>query len=105
MEAATPSAASFTRGKLNQLISIALVLINHVGANRARDGGAFTVMKFPPEMEDPGLVYLELLTGGQYFEKPEEIAQYRRALSHLHAFAASPKTSCGIIERRLKEVK
>ena len=68
--------------------------------------GAFIAMKFPPEMEgDPGLVYLELLTGGHYFEKPEEIAEYQRALTRLHSLAASPEASRGIIERRLKEVK
>lgn len=76
------------------------------GASPAQDGGTFTVMKFPSEMEgDPGLVYLELLTGGQYFEKPEEVARYQRALSYLHALAATPKSSRGIIERRLKEVR
>jgi hypothetical protein len=77
-----------------------------VGANPAQDSGAFIVMKFPPEMEgDPGLVYLELLTGGHYLEKPEEVAEYQRALTRLHALAASPEASRGIIERRLKEVK
>lgn len=82
------------------------VLPFDAGANPAQDGGTFTVMKFPPEMEgDPGLVYLELLTGGRYFEKPEEIARYQRALNYLHALAASPKASRGIIERRLKEVR
>jgi transcriptional regulator with XRE-family HTH domain len=76
------------------------------GANPAQDSGAFIVMKFPPEMEgDPGLVYLELLTGGHYLEKPEEVAEYQRALTRLHALAASPEASRGIIERRLKEVK
>lgn len=76
------------------------------GASPAQDGGTFTVMKFPPEMEgDPGLVYLELLTGGQYFEKPEEIARYQRALNYLHGLAASPTASRGIIERRLREVR
>ena len=75
------------------------------GASPAQDGGTFTVMTFPPEMEnDPGLVYLELLTGGQYFEKPDEIAEYRRALTRLHAMAADQKVSRGIIERAIKEV-
>lgn len=82
------------------------VLPFDAGANPAQDSGAFIAMKFPPEMEgDPGLVYLELLTGGHYFEKPEEIAEYQRALTRLHSLAASPEASRGIIERRLKEVK
>lgn len=70
-----------------------------------QDSGTFIVMKFPPEMEDPGLVYLELLTGGHYFEEPVDVAEYQRALTRLHSLAASPEGSRGIIERRLKEVK
>jgi transcriptional regulator with XRE-family HTH domain len=82
------------------------VLPFDAGANPAQDSGTFTLMKFPPEMEgDPGLVYLELLTGGHYFEKPEEIARYQRVLNYMHAVAASPKASRAIIERRLKEVR
>jgi hypothetical protein len=76
------------------------------GASPSQDGGTFTLMKFPAEMEgDAGLVYIELTTGGQYFEKPEEIAQYQRGLTRLHALAANPDASRGIIERRLKEVR
>ncbi|MFI7672599.1 helix-turn-helix transcriptional regulator [Actinophytocola sp. NPDC049390] len=82
------------------------VLPFEAGATPAQDGGTFTVMTFPPEMEnDPGLVYLELLTGGQYFEKADEIAEYRRALTRLHALAADQKASRGIIERAMREVK
>jgi hypothetical protein len=82
------------------------VLPFDAGANPAQDSGAFIVMKFPTEMEgDPGLVYLELLTGGHYLEKPEEVVEYQRALTRLHSLAASPEASRGIIERRLKEVK
>lgn len=81
------------------------VLPFDAGASVAQDGGTFTVMRFPQEMEnDPGLVYLELLTGGQYFEKPDEIAEYQRALTRLHALAADQKASRGIIERAMKEV-
>jgi transcriptional regulator with XRE-family HTH domain len=82
------------------------VLPFDAGASPAQDGGTFIVMKFPAEMEgDPGLVYLELLTGGMYFEKPEEIIEYQRALTRLHAMAADQKASRGIIEKAMKEVK
>ena len=81
------------------------VLPYEAEASPAQDGGTFIMMKFPPSMEgDPGLVYLELLTGGQYFEKPEEISAYDRALTRLRALAADPKASRGIIKRALKEV-
>lgn len=82
------------------------VLPFDAGSTPAQDGGNFVVMKFPPEMDgDPGLVYLELLTGGQYVESPDEIAEYRRALTRLHALAADQKASRGILERAMKEVK
>jgi transcriptional regulator with XRE-family HTH domain len=81
------------------------VLPYDAGATPAQQSGTFTVMTFPPAMEsDPGLVYLELLTGGQYFEDPSEIAQYRRALTRLQALAADQKKSAEMIKKAMKEV-
>jgi transcriptional regulator with XRE-family HTH domain len=75
------------------------------GSTPAQDTGSFKIMKFPVAMEnDPGVVYIELLTGGKYLEKPEEIAAYDRALSRLRALAADQKTSRAIIKKALKEV-
>jgi transcriptional regulator with XRE-family HTH domain len=105
--------AGTMRGQLKQLLEMSKrpridiqVLPFDAGSTPAQDGGNFVVMKFPTEMEgDPGLVYVELLTGGHYVEKPNEIAEYRRALTRLHAMAADPKASRGIIEGAMKEVK
>jgi transcriptional regulator with XRE-family HTH domain len=81
------------------------VLPYNAGATVAQQGGSFVVMRFPAAMEnDPGLVYLELLTGGQYFEEPGEIAEYRRALTRLHALAADQQKSGEIIRQAMKEV-
>jgi transcriptional regulator with XRE-family HTH domain len=81
------------------------ILPYDAGATVAQQGGSFVVMRFPPAMEnDPGLVYLELLTGGQYFENPAEIAEYRRAMTRLHALAADQNRSRDLIQRALKEV-
>jgi transcriptional regulator with XRE-family HTH domain len=81
------------------------ILPSDAGATVAQQGGSFVVMRFPPAMEnDPGLVYLELLTGGQYFENPAEIAEYRRAMTRLHALAADQNRSRDLIQRALKEV-
>ncbi|MBV8993470.1 MAG: transcriptional regulator, partial [Pseudonocardiales bacterium] len=75
------------------------------GTAPAHDGATFTVMKFPISMDnDPGLVYLEPLTGGRYVEKPEEIAVYQQALTRLRVLAADQKASRGIIQRAMKEV-
>jgi hypothetical protein len=81
------------------------VLALDAGPTPALDGGNFILMKFPPEMEgDPGLVHLELLTGGAYIEKSSEIAEYQRALTRLHALAADQKSSRAIIGKAMKEV-
>lgn len=82
------------------------VLPYDAGPTTAQEGGSFTMMKFPVAMEgDPGLVYLELLTGGQYVERAEEIAEYEHAMARLRALAANQRTSRGIIKRAMEEVK
>jgi transcriptional regulator with XRE-family HTH domain len=82
------------------------VLPLDAGATLAQQGGSFMVMRFPSAMEnDPGLVYLELLTGGRYLEDPSEISEYRRAMSNLHEQASDQKSSEEIIQRAMKEVK
>jgi len=48
--------------------------------------GAFRVLEFP-ENDDPDVVYVELETGSQYLEKPEELAAYRRISATLAARA------------------
>lgn len=81
------------------------VLPYDAGATPAQQGGTFTVMTFPPAMEnDSGVVYLELLTGGRYIEEPEEITEYQWALTRLRALAADQKRSREIIKRAMKEV-
>jgi transcriptional regulator with XRE-family HTH domain len=75
------------------------------GPAAAQQGGSFKIMRFPAAIErDLGLVYLDLLTGGQYVEKSEEIVEYERAMTRLQALAANPSTSRGIIRTALKEV-
>ncbi len=82
------------------------VLPLDAAATPNEDGGTFIVMTFPTAMEnDPGLVYSEPITGGQYFEKPEEIATYRRVLTRLQALAPDQTKSRAIIRRAMKEVK
>lgn len=81
------------------------VLPLDAGASPAQQGGTFTVMKFPPELESvSSIVYLELLTGGRYFEGPKEIAPYERAMTRLRALASDQRKSRAIIKGALKEV-
>ncbi|MGH3935554.1 MAG: DUF5753 domain-containing protein [Pseudonocardiaceae bacterium] len=52
------------------------VLPLDAGAHLAQQG-SFQMLKFPAEMVgDPGVVYLELVVEGRYYEDPEQIARY-----------------------------
>jgi len=52
-------------------------------------GTSFTHLGFP-DAEDPEVVYLEVLTGSLYVEKPDEVRQYREKLDHLRALVLNP---------------
>ncbi|MGQ0839996.1 helix-turn-helix domain-containing protein [Actinokineospora sp.] len=80
------------------------VLPFDAGSTPVKNGGTFTLMTFPPEMEhDPGLVYVEMLTSATYLERPEDLGEYQRVLDRLRTLAADPKTSRQLIERAMKK--
>lgn len=58
----------------------------------AAGGGAFTLLSFP-ESDLPDLVYLEQLTGALYIDKPDEVAEYTRAMDALDRLALGPADS------------
>jgi transcriptional regulator with XRE-family HTH domain len=101
------------KGQLEHLLELSRrpgidiqVLPYEAGPASAQQGGSFKVMKFPAAVDgDPGLVYLDLLTGGHYVEKAEEIAQYEHAMTRLRALAANQTASRGIIKKAMEEVK
>lgn len=104
--------AGIMHGQLERLLEMSerpgvdlQVLKYDADPTSAQQGGSFKVIKFPTAMEgDPGLVYLELLSGALYVEKPDEIVHYQRAMPRLQALAADPKTSRGIIKQAMREV-
>jgi hypothetical protein len=59
----------------------------------AGESGAFTLLRFP-ESDLSDIVYLEQLTSSLYLDKPEEVAQYERAMERLQ------KDSPGLEESR-----
>lgn len=80
------------------------VLPMKAGAHLAQSGG-FQVLKFTAEMAgDPGVVYLEGLVEGRYYEKPEEVALYERTMTRLQVQAASQEDSREILRRAAQEV-
>lgn len=79
------------------------VLRSTAGAHIAQQG-SFQLMRFPPEMiGDPGMVYLELLIEGRYYDDADDVAIYERALSRLRAHAATPEDSRTIVEHAATE--
>ncbi|WP_181188201.1 helix-turn-helix domain-containing protein [Actinopolyspora mortivallis] len=74
------------------------------GAHLAQSGG-FQILKFPSEMAgDPGVVYLEGLVEGRYYEKPDEVALYERALTRLRVQAANQEDSQAMLRQAAQEV-
>ena len=82
-----------------------LVLPLNAGAHVAQQG-SFQILKFPSEfVGDPGVVYLELLVEGRYYEDPDDIALYERAMNDLRVRASTPEESRTILHRAMKEVR
>lgn len=101
------------REQLNHLLTMSQrprtdiqVLPRNAGAHSAQQGGTFQLMKFPSDMAgDPGVVYHEQMGAGLYYENPDTIACYERALREVHALAATREDSRSKIEQAIKEVR
>lgn len=65
--------------------------------------GAFTFLTFAPDLDDPGLVHAETHARSLYYERPEELATYRKVLRRLHAQALPPEQSPTMLRQILKE--
>ena len=50
--------------------------------------GPFTIMDFD-DPDDPSLVYVETLVGSRFVERPEQVADFRRAFQQIQAQAVS----------------
>jgi transcriptional regulator with XRE-family HTH domain len=68
-----------------------------LGAHAAQDSN-FILFEFEGQ---PPVVFVEGLTGNQYFEKPGDISRYREALEYLRDSALSPRDSV----QRVTEMK
>ena len=64
--------------------------------------GMFWVYRFPDNAV-PDVVYSEALTSATYLNKPEDTAQYIRAMDRMAALAASPEKTITLLRQILKE--
>jgi Domain of unknown function (DUF5753) len=62
------------------------------GAHAAQDSN-FLLFEFAGETLQSPVVFVEGLTGNQYFDKPAHVARYREAIEHLRDSALSPRDS------------
>lgn len=80
------------------------VLPSDAGAHIGMDG-TFTILSFPSEfVADPGVVYVETMLRGIYYEDPQEIRTYRNALNRLRVQALGQDESREVILRVLEEL-
>lgn len=63
-----------------------------IGAHAAQDSN-FILFEFGENPNQSPVVFVEGLTGNQYFEKPADISRYREALEYLRDTALSPRDS------------
>jgi hypothetical protein len=62
------------------------ILPLRIGAHPAMQAGAFNIFGFS-EAADPAAVHVETHTGARYFERPIELAEYRRVFGRVYAQA------------------
>lgn len=95
------------RGQLKHLIDISErpnVRLQVVPFNfgwHAGESGAFTMLRFP-ESDLSDVVYLEQLTSALYVDKPEEVAQYERAMERLQGDSPDPSATRDLLRGLLQ---
>ncbi|MFF2805575.1 helix-turn-helix domain-containing protein [Streptomyces sp. NPDC058000] len=95
------------RGQLKHLIDISErpnVRLQVVPFNfgwHAGESGAFTMLRFP-ESDLSDVVYLEQLTSALYVDKPEEVAQYERAMERLQEDSPDPSATRDLLRGLLQ---
>jgi transcriptional regulator with XRE-family HTH domain len=104
-----PGTEAMRRAQLEHLLELVAlpnvdiqVLRRGSGVHRA-SRGPFTIMSFPIP-GDPGLVYIETVVKGLFFEEEDEINQYKAIMNHLRALAAPQGESTELIDEMRKEI-
>jgi transcriptional regulator with XRE-family HTH domain len=61
--------------------------------------GAFTIMRFPRELEEPDIVYHQYPFNEQFLDRPEQVALFHRLFRDMRAEALSPDDSISVFQR------
>ncbi|EFL33857.1 DNA-binding protein [Streptomyces viridochromogenes DSM 40736] len=95
------------RGQLQHLIEISerpnvrLQIVPFSLGGHSGESGAFTILSFP-ESDLSDVVYLEQLTSALYLDKPEDVAQYEKALKELQSDSPGPSESRDLLRGLLQ---
>jgi hypothetical protein len=81
----------------DSLPHVSVQILAFAAGAHAAPGGPFAVLRFA-ELPDPGVVYVEGLTGGVYLESASEVGRYALAFEHLRASALPVSASARLIE-------
>ncbi|WP_030705337.1 helix-turn-helix domain-containing protein [Streptomyces griseus] len=80
-------------------ITLQVMPFSHGG--HAGESGSFTMLRFP-ESDLSDIVYLEQLTSALYLDKPEEVAQYEKAMAGLAQDSPTPEDSRDLLRGLLQ---
>lgn len=95
------------RGQLQHLIdmserpNIRLQVMPFSYGGHAGESGAFTILSFP-ESDLSDVVYMEQLSSALYLDKPEDVAQYDKALRELQQESPDPTESRDLLRGLLQ---
>ncbi|POG47334.1 transcriptional regulator [Streptomyces sp. ZL-24] len=95
------------RAQLRHLIdmseqpNITLQVMPFSYGGHAGESGSFTLLRFP-ESDLSDIVYLEQLTSALYLDKPEEVAQYEKAMGCLRKDSPGPEESRDLLRGLLQ---
>ncbi|KUL55284.1 XRE family transcriptional regulator [Streptomyces sp. NRRL F-4489] len=95
------------QGQLRHLIDLSerpnvrLQVMPFSFGGHAGESGAFTMLRFP-ESDLSDVVYLEQLTSALYVDKPEDVAQYERAMESLQADSPGPSETRDLLRGLLQ---
>jgi transcriptional regulator with XRE-family HTH domain len=95
------------RAQLQHLIemserpNVTIQVVPFKAGGHAAAGGSFSLLDFG-ELEVPDLVYLEQLSGAQYLDKPDAVAEYNAVMERLRRDALSPVDSVTALRSMLR---
>jgi len=61
--------------------------------------GAFTIMRFPRELEEPDIVYHQYPFNEHFLDKSEPVSRFHRLFEELRTEALSPEDSIELFRR------